>query len=415
MIPVLNLVTGIISLATNFLIAGQLGLDFYGQYALFLLLQSLVSVLSDMGFSNVLVQKNCLSKKIILVVESSAVIVCGLVGIFLFYAMMSNVGGATLSAFIIWIFISTKNVNYTYLAQRESKVKRIIESDLIYAVTFVLLCSILVYLINTLYIEIDIVYIVIAQCIALSIRAVYIRPQNVSEEYSDSTRITESDYQKAGLQILDRYGRVASTKAEQFIFGFFLQGETLGLVLFISNVTTQIISRLSSPYTRQVISDSRAVSKSLAFDKLNWSVLQFGKLSLSVSIVGLCGIIGVLFFTSYFDTYVEIAEVNKALILFILMVIVARYDVDFVGCALLVSHKYALVPLFNLLYFMVIVASLSLFFKFNLLFAFAFLAVSGSLISFYAGKVVNHKLNVHLYKTIGYAVVSMLAVVGLVE
>lgn len=414
MISIINLITGVIALATNFLVAMKLGLEFYGQYALVLLVQSLISVMSDMGFSNVLVQRDQLSKKISVIIESVAIIFCGLIGIVFLNVMLSNINIYVFLSFLAWIFLSIKNVTYTYTVQRASEVKAIVEADLIYAIAFIASCSFLIYFTTARFIDLSLEFIIFGQCIALLLRTLYIRRFIDSKIYSSLCSLNNKEYRRAGLQILDRYGRVASNKAEQFVFGMYLQGEILGLVLFVSNISTQVINRLSSPYTRKIISDSRINKKPLVFDSLNESLFKFVSILFFVLFIGAGSFLVGGYYTSYLDSYINLGYENIALLIFLVVIVVARYDVDFVGCALLVNRNYILVPFFNILYFIMVAVSLILFIKVGFAVALIFISCAGLLISFATGKVVGHSVNLYIYKILGIAIMMIFSLAGVI-
>ena len=346
-ISFINIIIGIISLATNLLIINLFGLDLYGKFALILLCQSIGSILFDLGYSNIIVQQRSIASlelKKIELFSNTAVITVVIAGFMVLTEPTTTLNPVIL---IFWCVCSVRSSRNIALLQRAKKIKQIIFGDGLQVISFLILISIGAITAPVLDIEI-LSYLLISQLLCLAIRMIYTQINVKSPDISGDF----SMYQTRGLalsQVIDRSTRVIVSKGEQLVFTLLFNGAELGLFLFLSNVSVQFLSRLSSPQTRYIVAMSKEIQESQLSCTLKYYYRRYLTTICLVSIFS--GII--IFFGSQFIEQLEqvysLLLDNYDIVLLIAIISFLRIDIDFYLAWLVCIRKYYFIPGFNLI------------------------------------------------------------------
>ena len=346
-ISYMNVTIGIIALSTNVLIITCFGLDLYGTFALVLLCQSLGSILFDLGYSNIIIQQRSITSlelKNLALLANAAVITVVIASLTI---LSDEILVLNTSILIFWCVCSVRSTINVALLQREKKIMQIIVGDGMQVIIFIFLASIGTILARALEIEI-LSYLLISQLIAQATKAIYTQLYLKKHEKAGNFSMHDTK-ELAFSQVMDRSTRLIVSKGEQIVFTLIFSGAELGLFLFLSNVSVQFFSRLSSPQTRYIV----ALSKDIPVSRLaqiikNYYNKYFTTICLVTFVSGVILVFGANFIVQLEQVYNLLVE-NYNILILITLISLLRIDMDFYLAWLVSVRKYYLIPVVNLI------------------------------------------------------------------
>ena len=367
MISYLNLVSGLVALASNFFILFFFGPIIYGIYASLLLIQGLSLAVCDLGLSNVLIQRKTLPIQNLAIYSLVSLMVtilffCGTI-------FLSQITEVNFSLVGLWSILAATSVYLTVILQREFLIYRIVFADLIYVLLFATFMVIVFFREDK---DLDVNDFLLFQIACYFLKVVALVPigLSLSNVNGRNSWLTKSEISSSGLQLLDRVGRYGGAKAEQIVMSFLLNGAQLGAFMFYSNIANQIMQRLSSPLTRRLVSKSRSV------DFIDFSyefVADYRKyikliVLLAISATLTLGIVSLLS-PNLMDLIQEKSLVslpNLPILVLAVGFFIARLDIEFLVCGLLCKKLYKQVTMFNVFFAVTLIITLLLIFVVNI-------------------------------------------------
>lgn len=369
-ISYLNVFIGVIALVTNVGIITLYGLELYGAFALVLLCQSIGSVFFDLGYSNIIIQKRLLSAIELHKLElmaNAAVIIIVISGLMLLSKTVTLLNPIII---IFWCVCSVRSSINVALLQREKEINKIIFGDGLQVIIFFILAGM-----GSLFaVAFDVQmlsYLLLSQLVAQAAKTIYTQLKIIKPDACVDSTI----YEVKGLaisQVLDRSTRLIVSKGEQIIFTLLFTGAELGLFLFLSNVSVQFLSRLSSPQTRYLV----ALSKDSQITSLSRTVSHYyNRYLTTVCIFIIFSVILLIFganFIAKIDQAYSILIVNYNIIILIAIISLLRIDMDFYIAWLICIRKYYLIPGINLAVGLLVLLQILVFTKVGLIFGMFF-------------------------------------------